>query len=281
MKNKLNSSRIGFLISLLILLSLNVQGQSEKAVIKKYLNKLPDHQIVKAQQKYKMTAVYTNRDLYGNFTGKTRVSGDYTMGLTGDSAMWENVYIANSNSFSDPFPQGTKQEYMENLKYFSSSKMLDKESFKNFPSTAETVYARNLVWDMMMIEGFAWKHTDSLRLNRYYIIHPQSAPFDMGGIGKYSHDNIQIRWTGISEMNNEICAIIEYRAVDNLLEINMDQIKGKGTEQYWGTTWVSLKSGIIEYADTYSGTIQELQVKGMDNKFLAKTIREIKVEKIQ
>jgi hypothetical protein len=82
-------------------------------------------------------------------------------------------------------------------------------------------------------------------------------------------------------MNNEICAIIEYRAVDNLLEINMDQIKGKGTEQYWGTTWVSLKSGIIEYADTYSGTIQELQVKGMDNKFLAKTIREIKVEKIQ
>jgi len=261
MKNKLNSSRIGFLISLLILLSLNVQGQSEKAVIKKYLNKLPDHQIVKAQQKYKMTAVYTNRDLYGNFTGKTKVSGDYTMGLPGDSAMWENVYIANSNSFSDPFPQGTKQEYMENLKYFSSSKMLDKESFKNFPSTAETVYARNLVWDMMMIEGFAWKHTDSLRLNRYYIIHPQSAPFDMGGIGKYSHDNIQIRWTGISEMNNEICAIIEYRAVDNLLEINMDQIKGKGTEQYWGTTWVSLKSGIIEYADTYSGTIQEIKVE--------------------
>jgi hypothetical protein len=82
-------------------------------------------------------------------------------------------------------------------------------------------------------------------------------------------------------MNNELCAIIEYRAVDNLLEINMDQIKGKGTEQYWGTTWVSLKTGVIEYADTYSGTIQEIRVKGMDNKFLAKTIREICVDKIQ
>ena len=103
---------------------------------------------------------------------------------------------------------------------------------------------------MMMIELYAWIYTDSLKLNMYYVIHPKAASFEMGGVGKYSHDNIQIRWTGVSEMNNELCAIIEYRAVDNLLEINMDQIKSKGTEQYWGTTWVSLKTGLIEFADT-------------------------------
>ena len=159
--------------------------------------------------------------------------------------------------------------------------MLDKDSFKNFPAKTESVFAKNLVWDMMVIEEFAWKYTDSLKLNRYFIIRPKSGSFEMGGVGNYSHDNIQIRWTGISVMNNELCAIIEYRAVDNLLEINMDQIKGKGTEQYWGTTWISLKTGVIEYADTYSGTMQEIQVKGMDNKFLVKTIREIRVDKIQ
>ena len=159
--------------------------------------------------------------------------------------------------------------------------MLDKDSFKKFPAKTESVFAKNLVWDMMAIEEFAWKYTDSLKLNRYFIIRPKSASFEMGGVGNYSHANIQIRWTGISEMNNELCAIIEYRAVDNLLEINMDQIKGRGTEQYWGTTWISLKTGVIEYADTYSGTIQEISVKGMDNKFLVKTIREISVNKIQ
>jgi hypothetical protein len=269
------------MLSLLIIAPSVSNGQSEKAVIKKYLSELPDHQIGKTIQKYKMTAVYTNRDLYGNFTGKTRISGDYTRGLPGDSAMWNDVYISNSNNFSDPFPAGTKQEYMEKMKYVPSSKMLDKGSFKNFPVKTESIFAKNLVWDMIAIEEFAWKYTDSLRLNRYFIIRPKSASIDMGGVGKYSHDNIQIRWTGISEINNELCAIIEYRAVDNLLEINMDQIKGKGTEQYWGTTWVSLKSGLIEYADTYSGTIQEIQVKGVDNKFLVKTIREIKVDKIQ
>jgi hypothetical protein len=258
-----------------------INAQSEKAVFRKYLSELPKVQKSNVMHKYRMTAVYTNRDLYGNFTGKMKINGDYTTGLSGDSAMWNNVFISSSNNYSGAFPEGVKQGYMENMKYVPSSKMLDKGSFKNFPAKTDAVFAKNLVWDMMMIEEFAWKYTDSLKLNKYYIIHPKAASFEMGGVGNYSHDNIQIRWNGISDMNNELCAIIEYRAVDNLLEINMDQIKGKGTEQYWGTTWVSLKTGIIEYADTYSGTIQEIQVKGLDNKFLVKTIREIRVDKIQ
>jgi len=35
-----------------------------------------------------MTAVYTNRDLYGNFTGKTKVIGDYTSGFENGSVSW-------------------------------------------------------------------------------------------------------------------------------------------------------------------------------------------------
>jgi hypothetical protein len=280
MKKQFYSNRAGLLISIFLIMSSIINAQSEKAVTKKFLTHLPKvHQ--KTELKYRMTAIYTNRDLYGSFTGKMKISGDYTTGLQGDSAKWNNVFISSSNSFSGPFPVGVKQEYMENMKYVSSSKMLDKESFKNFPAKTDAVFAKNLVWDMMMIEEFAWKYTDSLKINEYYVIHPKEATFEMGGVGNYSQDNILIRWTGISEINNELCAIIEYRAIDNLLEINMDQIKSKGTEQYWGTTWVSLRTGQVEFADTYSGTIQEIQVKGMNNKFLAKTIREIRVDKIQ
>jgi hypothetical protein len=61
----------------------------------------------------------------------------------------------------------------------------------------------------------------------------------------------------------------------------MDAITTKGTEQYWGTTWVGLESGIIEYAEVYGGTMQEISVKGIENKFLIKTIRELWVEKIR
>jgi hypothetical protein len=52
-------------------------------------------------------------------------------------------------------------------------------------------------------------------------------------------------------------------------------MKTRGTEQYWGTVWVSLNTGLIGRAVMYSGTIQEIEVAGMDSKFQVKTIREL------
>lgn len=70
-------------------------------------------------------------------------------------AEWNNVYIATSSDFMKPFTSGTKQEYIENFKYVPSSEMLSKDAFKGFPPTPESVYAKNLIWDMLMIENFA------------------------------------------------------------------------------------------------------------------------------
>jgi hypothetical protein len=269
-----------FLINLLIIPGIS-NGQNDKEFIKKYLSELPSGPLSNSLQKYKMTAIYTNRDLYGNFTGKTKVSGDYTSGLENGFVSWNNIYISESNSFSDPFPAGEKQEYMESIKYVPSSKMLEADAFKNFPAKPESVFAKNLVWDMMMIENFAWNYSDSMKLNKNYIIPGISGDFAMGDVGTYSHVNIKICWTGISFMNGKLCAVIEYRALDNKIEMNLDQMKTRGTEQYWGTTWVALKDRQIEHAEIYGGTIQEIEVAGMKDKFLIKTIRELEVNRIQ
>ena len=255
-------------------------GQSEKEVIEKYLRELAAVPVSNALQKYRMTAVYTNRDLYGNFMEKTKVSGDYTRGLENGLVQWNNVYISGSKNFQEPFPSGIKQEYIENLKYVPSSKMLDAEAFKNFPANPMSVLAKNLIWDMMTIEGFAWDYLDSLKLNRDYRIPDIMGEFAMADIGTYSHNEIQLCWTGISAMNDELCAVIEYRAIDNKVEISMAGLKTKGTEQYWGTVWVSLKTRLIESAVMYGGTIQEIEVTGLTDKFLVKTIRELWVDKI-
>jgi hypothetical protein len=169
---------------------------------------------------------------------------------------------------------------MENITYVPSSKMLETEAFKNFPVKADNVFARNLIWDMMTIEMFAWDYSDSLQLNKTFIIPEINGDFNMSDIGTYEHSGIQLCWNGISLMNNEMCAVIEYRAIDNKLKIAMEGINTRGTEQYWGTTWISLKSRQIEYAEMYGGTIQEIEVRGMDKKFLIKTIRELRVERI-
>jgi len=281
MKKKLNSGLAGLLMSLLIIVPSVSNGQSEKAIIKRYLRELPAIPVSNAIQKYRMTAIYTNRDLYGNFIDKTKVSGDYTRGLENGFVTWNNINISASNKFSEPFPAGTKQQYMENIKYVPSPKMLDTEAFKNFPASPMSVFAKNLVWDMMAIEGFAWDHTDSLKLNRIYRIPGITGEFNMADIGTYSHTEIQLCRTGISAINDELCVVIEYRAIDNKIEMSMVGFKTKGTEQYWGTIWVSLKTRSIEYAVMYGGTIQEIEVIGMTDKFLVKTIRELWVDKIQ
>jgi hypothetical protein len=271
----------GLFISLLIIAPVGLSGQNDKSFIKKYLNELPRVKVSNALTKYRMTAVYTNRDLYGSFTGKTKVTGEYTRGLKGDSVVWNNVYISNSQSFDEPFPTGSKKEYIENFKYIPSSEMLKEDAFKKFPATPENVFARNLIWDMYSFEIFSWPYFDSLKLNVSFIIPDISGKFDMAGIGNYSHNKILLCWKGISVINEELCAIIEFNAIDNKIELNMDQIKTKGTEQYWGTILLSLKTKNIEHAVMYSGTMQEIEVKGMKDKFLAKTIRELWVNKIQ
>ncbi len=258
-------------------------SQTQKAVIKKYLTELPSKRPADdgILQKYRMTAVYTNRDLYGNFTGKMKVTGEYTRGRKNGSVTWNNVFIASSNSYSEPFSEGTKQEYMENFEYVPSAEMLNEEAFKDFPANTENVFARNLIWDMMTIETFAWNYSDLLKLNLKYIVPDINGEFNMADIGTYDHANIQLCWTGISVMNNELCAVIEYRAIDNKIEIAMDQIQTRGTEQYWGTTWISLKSSQVEYAEMYGGTIQEIELNGFKDKFLIKTIGELRVERIK
>jgi hypothetical protein len=280
MKKNFNSVPTSLVIFLLIAVTEVSNGQSEKSVINKYLSELPSVRVANTLAKYRMTAVYTNRDIYGNFMDKKKITGDYTRGLENGLVAWNNIFISSSSDFSKPFPSGSKQEYMENFKYVPSSGMLDAAAFKDFPQGPETVFAKNLVWDMMMIENFAWKYSDSLKLNRTYIIPEINGEFKMADIGNYSHTSIQICWTGISQVKGILCAVIEYRALDNKIELSMDQIKTKGTEQYWGTTWVALKDKQIEYAEIYGGTIQEIEVTGMKNKFLVKSIRELWVNKI-
>ena len=243
MRSKLNSAFASLLICLLVVVPSVLKGQSEKSVTKKYLTSLPKVQVTNSLQKYRMTAVYTNRDLYGNFTGKQKVTGDYTRGLPGDSVTWNNIYISGSNNFSEPFPAGTKQEFMEGIKYIPSPKMVtEKEAFKNFPSSPENIFARNLIWDMMSFEIFTCTYYDSLKLNKPYIIPDITGQFNMADIGNYSHNKIVLCWKGISQINNELCAVIDFTAIDNKIELSMDLIKTKGTEQYWGTILVSLEN---------------------------------------
>jgi hypothetical protein len=281
MKKNLNSCYSGLLAGIFLIVTFVTNAQTNKSFIKKYLEKLPKVQVTGQPQRFRMSAVYTNQDIFGNFKGKTRMTGEYTSGLPGDSAIWNNVFLSASDSETEPFTEGKKLNYIESFKYLPAPEMVtEKEAFKNFPSTPENVFARNMIWDMYSFEIFAWKFYDSLKLNKPYIVN-EPGQFNMAEIGKYSHSKMIFTWVGVTTINDELCSVIEFTTPDNRLELEMDMVKTKGTEQYWGTVFVSTKSKSIEKGIMYSGTIQQIEVKGMKDSFLMKTIRELEIERIQ
>lgn len=250
---------------------------------KNYLNSLPKHLKLeeKTPQKYLMTAEYFNKDIYGNLQNKTKVTGEYTRGLKDGSVYWNNVFIANSTDQSGSYHESVKQDFMEDFKYVPSSHLMEESFFKNFTNHPENVLSRNLIWDMKMIEMYAWNYFDSLELNETYILPDIYGTFNMANIGTYNHAKIELNWIGISMINNKPCAIIEYRALDNKLELNLKEMKSKGSELYWGKTLISLENKQIEYAEIYSNTIQEMEIQGLSQKILMGTKRVVTLDKIK
>lgn len=283
MKKRSNVLITGCVILLILSFPAECSGQSQNGIIRKYMTSLPSGKPADNDhlQRYRMTAIYKNMDIYGNFTGKTRVIGDYTRGYKGGYSCWNNVFVSDSKDQDAPFDQGKKQEFMENFRYIPSTGMMNEADFKSFPTSIDNIFARNLIWDMLSVEIFAWRYNDSLRINRVFSLPDIKGEFNMADIGKYNHASIQLCWTGLSVRNNQLCAVIEYKALNNKLSVAVGNIKTKGTEQYWGNTWVSLKTREIEFAEIYSSTFQEVEVSGLKDKFLTKTIRELTVERIQ
>ena len=233
-------------------------------------------------QKYLVTTDYFNKDIFGNFFNKQRYMGTYSRGYSDGKVKWNNVSVSNSNSVKGDFPVGNQLSYMENFSYTVSPDMMKAESFPGFPPTE--VDAKNMVWDMMGFEGFAWLYFDSLRLNEYYESHAFNGKVPMEGVGTFENRNILLKWSGITEMNGETCAVIEFLAMDNPLDlsVNTEQFKliAKGRSHYWGTILVSLTNKQIEHAILHEDVVLDM-VMPEGKKQLVNTTRLLTVEKLK
>lgn len=258
------------------------QGQfaiAQKNALQSYLTTLPkDLKLIeKEPQKYRITADYFNGDIFGNFINKTRVTGNYTRGFKNGTVRWKDVRIANGNTRESQFENAALQEYMENFSYTPSDKMLEAASYDAFPPNS--FHAKNLVWDMLAIENFAWTHFDSLKLNKTFRPSHMENEISLSDEGTFQNKDIQLMWTGVSSMNGEICALIDYRTMDNPLVIDTEQIKIKGRSHYWGTIWVSLTDKQIEHATLYEDVVMDMSFNHQPSQLLNST-RVIHFEKL-
>lgn len=276
-----NRQRIIFGIILIVLLiSGRVMAQPEGACSQYLRRGLPHNREVDntRTQTYRVTTDYYNRDIFGNFFNKFRVRGTYTRGLEGNQASWTDVHIAESMDPDAEFGDGAPLEFMEGFTYIPDEKMMLKESFPGF--NIHSMYARNLVWDMMAFEAFAWTYYDSLQLNKTFYATEMNQKIDLEGEGYFENKNVKLMWTGVSSMNDKLCAVIEFITMDNPLGIKNEQFEMKGRSHYWGTIWVSLKSKHIERGVLHEDVVMEMKMSMQPTPQMINATREIAIEKL-
>jgi hypothetical protein len=267
----------------LVICGLVVFGQTKKqpdvaGILKS--GKLPQNLELKNDlQKFVVTTDHFNTDIFGNFFNKFRIKGEYTRGLPGDLVKWNNVTVAMSMARNAEFAPGTTVGYMENFTYKVSEDMMKPEKFSTF--TEHSAFTKNLVWDMMAIEGFTWAYFNELELNKPYKAGMFNGKIDLAGMGSFENKDVILTWTGITRWNNsEYCAVIEFITMNNPIEYAGEGMSMKGRSHYWGTIWVSVEDKQVENAVLFEDVVMEIQLPGQTSKQVMDATREITYKRV-
>ena len=91
----------------------------------------------------------------------------------------------------------------------------------------------------------------------------------MPGVGTFHNRDVQLTWVGRSNRNGQDCAVIEYRAFFNPVQVENGAMTLKGRSHYWGAIWVSLATRQIEYATLLEDVLGELTLAGQPTRTIS------------
>lgn len=225
-------------------------------------------------QRYVFTCDYLNFDLAGSPTGKERVIGDYTRGLPDGKVQWDNVRIAQTTNFYDTFPEDEPQKYMDGFSYNpTNADMLKNGFFAGFPNKMQV---KAMVWDVCMFEQFARNYFDRLKLNEPY--EGSLSDITLPG-GKFFNRCPRLTWVGVSKINGKMCALVQYDAFFNKLDLQVNGQDLLGQSDYWGAIWVSLADKQIEKATMNEGALLSFTIPGQSGKQALTVFRHATLER--
>lgn len=275
---KKKSVTIKLVLANLLLLSTNGIALGQRVDFKN-LSHLPDNiRENKSKLKtYTMITEYFDYDLQANFLRKSRIKGDLTYFSANDSIRWSNVTISQIADLEAPFCAGQKEHAFENFKYLQSDDVLKEEAFSKIPQV--DIRLKNLVWDMLAFEVFAYECWDSLELNRAFTNHSLNGRVKMGNDGAFENKEMMLSWIGVTKLNNELCAVIKFSQMNGKVNIELDNLAINGRSHYWGEVYVSLKDKDIEYATLSEDVVTDVQFKGKKSNALGYTVRQIELVK--
>lgn len=213
-----------------------------------------------APRTWRVTSEYQVMDLHGAVLSRQRVSALYTR--EGDRARWNQAELAFASGGSSAYSQGQPRAFMEGFTYpQAEAPNMTKAAFlKGFPPEASL--ERNLIWDTHMFEFFGQNWLGQLQLNEVFAVPPgEASTVDLAGTGTFRNRRIELIWTGQSLRRGRLCAVVDYRAFHNTLDLAVPA-KLKGRSHYWGQIWVSQDTGQLEYATLFEDVLGEISLPG-------------------
>lgn len=237
---------------------------------------LPSIELDKSKSRsYHMANEYYDFSIDNSFLIKTKIAGDFT--TRNDSVQWKNVYESNSKSLNSDFPGGEMVNYFEGFKYKQDVDILSADFFKKHFPKANPI-EMNLIWDAWTFELIAYENWDSLKLNKEFRAMDMSSELEIA-YGTFDNRDIRITWLGISEINNEICAILKYSVMNNPLSLEYENMTMQGRSHYWGEIYVSLSDKQIEYASLTEDVLMDVKDNKQENSEIKYTVRYITLSK--
>jgi hypothetical protein len=220
---------------------------------------------------YRFTVEYDTTSTKGEMLLRQRLTGEYTRGLAAGDVAWKNVAQEDASGATGPFGVAQKRDFMEGFRYHNDlGDTLKPGFFKAFPPAA--VFERNLIWDTGMIEHFGQDYFEHLKLNEpYHSISNEDVT--MPDVGTFHNREVTLEWIGRSQRNGQDCALIQYQAFLNPLEIDNAGMTLKARSSYWGLIWVSLATKQIEYGTLNETVVGELKLPGQDTTQIINVLR--------
>jgi len=228
-------------------------------------------------QTYRLEYHLFNRDVAGATQNRTFVTGTYTRGIEEDRMRWSGVEVAATGGADAAMPHGAPLTIMEGFEYGLSEEILDESLYVRFPNEDLKHLAKTMVWDGMMIEAFDLLKEDfaGLPANEFRRV-AEYEDFDirMGDWGSIKMRDMRVKWSGVSMMHGEPCAVVLYQSLSN----PVDAGPTKGRSCYWGQFWLSREDGEIECLTLNKDIVLEIPT-GEISSMIMNLQREVRFEK--
>ncbi len=234
----------------------------------------------KIPQQYRLTSTMYNRDMEGNIVSSMQITGSFVRSVEGEEVIcrWNNVRMISSRDTEAEFPEGKPLDYMEGLSYSLSDEILTEDFYTDFPEE-DKAYVKALIWDTPWID-VAYVGIDNIEYNStYFSSELERKEIKVQNFALLKTKNLKLKWVGIAKKNEEICALLEFKALSNPVTSKSDILSIKGRSCCWGSFWVSLDDHEVEYAEVNEDVIMDMSISGKPLGEVLNMQREVVFEK--